>query len=64
MIRNYAYDDADSILSFYNVEKLVAHYTGESIDMCPDLCLAFIGPYAALEICPLCEESRWEQGKL
>ncbi|KAG1838385.1 hypothetical protein DFJ58DRAFT_718750 [Suillus subalutaceus] len=66
-IRNYAHDDEDSILSFYNVEKLVAQYTGvESIehDMCPDSCLAFTGPYAALEICPLCDKSRWDQGKL
>jgi hypothetical protein len=67
MICNYAHYNEDSILSFYNVEKLIVQYTGVKTiehDMCPDSCLAFTGPYAALEICPLCDKSHWDQEKL
>ncbi|KIJ09554.1 hypothetical protein PAXINDRAFT_17364 [Paxillus involutus ATCC 200175] len=32
--------------------------------MCPDTCLAYTGPFAALEECPLCGISRWNQEKL
>ncbi|KAG2029434.1 hypothetical protein BDR03DRAFT_880773, partial [Suillus americanus] len=59
-IHDYTHDNEDSILSFYNVEKLIVQYTSvKSIehDMCPDSCLASTGPYAALEICPL---SSWK----
>jgi hypothetical protein len=57
----------DEILSFYSVEKIIAQYTGvESIkhDMCPKSCLAFTGPFAALESCPMCDTSRWDQARL
>jgi hypothetical protein len=58
---------AEEILSFYNVEKLIRQHTGvESIehDMCPESCLAFTGPFAHLEGCPMCGSSRWDQAKL
>ncbi|KAG1834015.1 hypothetical protein DFJ58DRAFT_719384 [Suillus subalutaceus] len=57
----------DEILSFYNVEKLISQHIGvESIehDMCPESCLAFTGPFAHLESCPMCGSSRWDQAKL
>ncbi|KAG2348889.1 hypothetical protein BDR05DRAFT_973113 [Suillus weaverae] len=57
----------DEILSFYSVEKIIAQYTGvESIkhDMCPKSCLAFTGPFAALESCPMCDTSWWDQARL
>ncbi|KAG1824881.1 uncharacterized protein BJ212DRAFT_1476169 [Suillus subaureus] len=60
-------DGVDNLLSFYNVKKLITQYTGvESIehDMCPKSCLAFTGPYADLDQCPLCTMSRWDQAKL
>ncbi|KAG1866996.1 hypothetical protein C8R48DRAFT_599867, partial [Suillus tomentosus] len=58
---------AEEILSFYNVEKLIRQHTGvESIDhdMCPESCLAFTGPFAHLESCPMCGSYRWDQAKL
>ncbi|KAG1736156.1 uncharacterized protein EDB91DRAFT_1022677, partial [Suillus paluster] len=57
----------DDILSFYSVEKLIVQYTGvESIkhDMCPKSCLAFTGPFATLESCPMCDTSWWDQARL
>jgi hypothetical protein len=60
-------DGVDEILSFQSVEKLIAQYTGvEPIeqDMCPESCLAFTGPYADEDNCPMCGVSRWDQVKL
>ena len=47
----------DSILSFHNVEKLIASYTGVvSIehDMCRNTCITYTGPFAHLDTCPTC----------
>ena len=47
----------DSILSFHNVEKLIAWYTGVvSIehDMCRNTCITYTGPFAHLDTCPTC----------
>ncbi|KAI6002365.1 hypothetical protein F5J12DRAFT_722964, partial [Pisolithus orientalis] len=58
---------AISIPSYYNIEKLITEYTGvESIehDMCPDSCVAFTGPYSALDKCPICEEDHYDAIKL
>ncbi|KAG2082732.1 uncharacterized protein F5147DRAFT_748992 [Suillus discolor] len=55
------------ILSFYAVEKLILKYAGvESInhDMCPNTCLAYTGPYAHLDNCPICDAPRWDQARL
>lgn len=60
-------EGADEILSFYNVEKLIAQYTGvEPIvhDMCLQSCLTFTGPYAHEDHCPMCGTSRWDQAKI
>jgi len=57
----------NDILSFYNIKKLIAQYTGvESIkhNMCPKSCLAFMGPLATLECCPMCNTSWWDQARL
>ncbi|KAG1847252.1 hypothetical protein C8R48DRAFT_547524, partial [Suillus tomentosus] len=65
-MRNFAQGNED-ILSFYAVEKLISKYTGvESIDhdMCPNTCLAYTGPYAHLDNCPICDASRWDQARL
>ncbi|KAF9221228.1 hypothetical protein BS17DRAFT_711916, partial [Gyrodon lividus] len=46
------------------VEKLIATYTGvEAIkhDMCPKRCLAFTGPFAGLDACPMCGTSWWKE---
>ncbi|KAG2744318.1 hypothetical protein P692DRAFT_201721996, partial [Suillus brevipes Sb2] len=60
-------DGIDDLLSFYRVERLIAEYTGvESIkhDMCLNSCLAFTGPFADLDNCPMCGTSRWDPAKL
>ena len=46
--------------SYYTIEKLIFEHTGmDSIehDMCPNTCVAFTGPYSALEHCPICGAS-------
>ncbi|KAG2349710.1 hypothetical protein BDR05DRAFT_972677 [Suillus weaverae] len=51
-----AANGAEEILSFYNVEKLIHQHTGVELiehDMCPESCLAFTGPFAHLESCPI-----------
>ncbi|KIO06840.1 hypothetical protein M404DRAFT_138489, partial [Pisolithus tinctorius Marx 270] len=58
---------ADDILSFYNVEKLIASYTGVvsmEHDMCRNTCIAYTGPFSQLEVCPTCEVSRWKEERL
>ncbi|EDR02848.1 uncharacterized protein LACBIDRAFT_307987 [Laccaria bicolor S238N-H82] len=32
--------------------------------MCPNSCIAYTGPFAKLEVCPTCEESRYDPIKL
>ncbi|KAI6155007.1 hypothetical protein BKA82DRAFT_3952152, partial [Pisolithus tinctorius] len=59
--------NAMGVPSYYSVEKLIVEYTGvESIehDMCPDTCVAFTGPYAALDACPICGEDRYDAIRL
>ncbi|KAG1747773.1 uncharacterized protein EDB91DRAFT_1079495 [Suillus paluster] len=59
--------EATQIPSYYNVERLIAEYTGvESIehDMCPDTCVAFTGPFADLTHCPICNTDRYDPIKL
>ncbi|KAF8833584.1 hypothetical protein BDN67DRAFT_867568, partial [Paxillus ammoniavirescens] len=61
------YPDRHGMLSFSEVERIIAQYTGvEKIqnDMCPKTCLAYTGPYEPLESCPTCTMSRWNQEKL
>ena len=53
--------------SHYSVEKIISEHTGvESIehDMCPNTCVAFTGPYSALNRCPICEEERYDSIRL
>jgi hypothetical protein len=56
-----------SLPSYYKTKQLVADLTGiESIvhDMCVNSCLAYTGPYACLESCPMCSEERYDQFRL
>lgn len=49
-----------SILTFYNVKKLIRTYTSVELilnDMCPNTCLAFTGPFSGLDECLLCQSS-------
>ncbi|KIJ58220.1 hypothetical protein HYDPIDRAFT_178099 [Hydnomerulius pinastri MD-312] len=60
------YPQRDKMLSFHEVEKIIAQYTGvEKIehDMCPNTCLAYTGPLAHLEACSTCGLSRWDEAK-
>ncbi|KAI0354178.1 hypothetical protein OH77DRAFT_1504872 [Trametes cingulata] len=53
----------DDILSLHLVKKKVAELTGVCAlthDMCPKSCMAYTGPWAALDKCKFCEESRYE----
>lgn len=55
------------LLSFHATEKIITKYTGvEGIehDMCPSSCVAFTGPFEHLDRCPMCNASRWDEGKL
>ena len=58
----------DDLLSYYKTERVISQYTGvEAIehDMCPSSsCIAFTGPFADLDECPVCQASRWDQAKL
>ncbi|KIM50462.1 hypothetical protein SCLCIDRAFT_80402, partial [Scleroderma citrinum Foug A] len=50
----------EDLLSFHNVENLIAAMTGiEKLqhNMCPNSCAAFTGPYSDKEECPLCGTS-------
>ena len=55
------------ILSFDQVKRKITELSGVvSIvrDMCPNSCVAYTGPYANLETCPKCSESRFDPIKL
>ena len=57
----------DKILSHHLVKKKVAELSGiTSIihDMCPNTCVAYTGPFADLDKCPLCYESRYDEVRL
>ncbi|KIK25335.1 hypothetical protein PISMIDRAFT_9691 [Pisolithus microcarpus 441] len=54
----------DDILSYHNVENLIASLTGvEKVqhDMCPNSCAAFTGPFSDREQCLLCGASHWNE---
>ena len=56
-----------SLPSYYRTNRMVSDLTGiESIvhDMCINSCLAYTGPFADLESCPTCSESRYDQFRL
>lgn len=56
-----------NILSYYLVKKLVTNISGiDSVvdDMCINSCMAFVGPWALLQECPECGESRYDPEKL
>lgn len=55
------------LLSFDQAKRKVTELSGVvSIvhDMCPNSCVAYTGPYANLEACPKCKESRFDPIKL
>lgn len=54
---------ACELLSHHLVKKKVAELTGVvSIleDMCPNSCIAYTGPFSTLEVCPHCNEARYD----
>ncbi|TFK31091.1 hypothetical protein BDQ12DRAFT_619579, partial [Crucibulum laeve] len=49
-------------LSHYLVKKKVAELTGVVPiiqDMCPNSCVAYTGPFAEFEKCPICKEDQY-----
>ncbi|KAI9069776.1 hypothetical protein FKP32DRAFT_1599691 [Trametes sanguinea] len=53
----------DDILSLHLVRKRIAQLTGVvavTHDMCPASCMAYTGPWAELESCKFCAESRYD----
>ncbi|KAG1831174.1 hypothetical protein F4604DRAFT_2023567 [Suillus subluteus] len=61
------FEGAADVPSHARIERLIAEYTGvESIehDMCPESCVAFTGPFAELEHCPICGTERYDPIKL
>ncbi|KAG2337321.1 hypothetical protein BDR05DRAFT_1005135 [Suillus weaverae] len=60
------YPDSE-VPSLYRVKKLIHELTGISsiVDhRCINSCVAFVSPYAGLEMCPMCGELRYDQKKL
>ena len=50
------------VLSYYRIEKLIVEHTGvDSIehDICPNICVAFTGPYLRQDKCPIYEEDHY-----
>jgi hypothetical protein len=55
------------LLSYHLVNKLVANISGVvsvKDDMCINSCRAFTGPFASLEACSICAESRYDPVQL
>ncbi|EMD38713.1 hypothetical protein CERSUDRAFT_48591, partial [Gelatoporia subvermispora B] len=53
----------DNVLSFAAVERQVTELTGIAPlchDMCIDSCVAYTGPFAALDRCPVCDKNRYD----
>lgn len=53
----------DYILSYHEVKKAIEELTGVTSivhDMCYDTCVAFTGPFSALEYCPNCRKPRYK----
>jgi len=54
----------DNILSYYEVKKTIEELTGVTSiahDMCYDTCVAFTGPFSALNHCPSCRKPRYKE---
>ncbi|KAH9855151.1 hypothetical protein C2E23DRAFT_883119 [Lenzites betulinus] len=57
----------EPIPTYEQVKRLVSDLTGiDAIhtDMCPNTCVAYVGPFAAYEQCPFCGESCYNVWKL
>ena len=55
------------IPSYYKTRRFVADLTGmESVvhHMCVHSCIAYMGPFSDLEVCPICSEPRYDQFRL
>ena len=55
------------MLSYAQVKRRVSEWSGVDAivnDMCPDSCMAYTGPFADLEKCPLCSHSRYDPIRL
>jgi hypothetical protein len=53
----------DPLPSLYQVKQKVAEITGVysiTKDMCRNTCLAYTGPFSDLEVCPKCDEPRYD----
>ena len=58
-------DTTKDIPTHPQAERLLESVTGIHAlrcDMCPNTCLAFTGPFATIEACPICKEPRYEPG--
>ena len=54
----------DNILSYHEVKKVLEELTGVTSiahDMCYDTCVAFTGPFSALDHCPSCRKPRYKE---
>ncbi|KAI8990710.1 hypothetical protein BD414DRAFT_413739, partial [Trametes punicea] len=50
------------VLSLYKVRKAVEEFTGvvgQKEDMCVNTCIGYTGPYAKLDNCPKCDQTRY-----
>ena len=53
----------DNLLSIAQVKSTIEELTGVVAvkdDMCKESCLAFVGPFSDLEVCPICETPRFK----
>ena len=58
---------ADSLLSYDQIKKRAEQWSGIQPmihHMCPNSCVAYTGPYASLDKCPECGESRYDPFQL
>jgi hypothetical protein len=59
--------ETHSIPTLHSVKKTIGELTGvHSImtDMCPNTCIAYTGPFSALDLCPECQTPRYDPDKL
>jgi hypothetical protein len=57
----------DPLLSYDQIKRRVAQWSGVVPivhHMCPQSCAAYTGPYDQLEVCPECNQSRYDQFRL
>jgi hypothetical protein len=55
-------EDGD-LLSYHNVKQKLEELTGVvsvSDDICVNSCIAFVGPYENLDVCPVCTQARYK----